>query len=249
MEGVLYRLTDGLSDITTTISKKTTAAFLERTRLRPDRVITVYNGVDIEKFQFSENARQQWRVGNGVANSDTVLVAIGRLSPEKDFPNLLHALKLLEGKVPEDHRLVLFIAGTGSDQVRQHLDELVEGLYLQSKVIFLGVHHDIPALLSAADVFALSSSWEGFGLVVAEAMACERVVVATDCGGVREVVGEAGFLCPPRNAEALALSLQTALALSPQARLALGQQARSRVAEQYSLDSAAEKWLDLYRAL
>jgi len=248
-EGVVYKLTDRLSDITTTISEEATAAFLERTGLAPDRVITVYNGIDTERFQFSEHSRQQWRVENSLLDTDVVLVAIGRLSPQKDFPNLLHALKLVEEKGGEDCRLVLFIAGTGSEEVRRHLDELIKELNLQSRIVFLGVRRDIPTLLSAADVFVLSSSWEGFGLVVAEAMACERVVVATDCGGVREVVGEAGFLCPPRNPEALARSLQVALALSPVASRALGRQARRRVSEQYSLNSAAEQWLELYRTV
>src|SRR5690606_23776011 len=98
--------------------------------------------------------------------------------------------------------------------------------------------HDVPRLMSAADVFVLSSAWEGFGLVAAEAMACERVVVATDCGGVREVVGEAGYLVPTRNSQALAAALTNAISLSIAEKSRLGRRARQRVEAHYSLDQA-----------
>ncbi|SHM00381.1 ISL3 family transposase [Vreelandella subglaciescola] len=102
-------------------------------------------------------------------------------------------------------------------------------------------------LMAASDVFVLSSAWEGFGLVVAEAMACERPVVATDCGGVREVVEDAGFLVPPRNAKALAEAMGRALRLSDDERENLGRAARQRVVERFSLEATAQRYLDVYR--
>jgi glycosyltransferase involved in cell wall biosynthesis len=101
--------------------------------------------------------------------------------------------------------------------------------------------------MAASDVFVLASAWEGFGLVVAEAMACGRVVVATDCGGVREVVGDAGFLVPPRNAEALAKAMGRALRLSDDEHERLGVAARERVLARFSLDVMADRYLAVYR--
>ncbi|WP_290434374.1 glycosyltransferase, partial [Aeromonas caviae] len=95
--------------------------------------------------------------------------------------------------------------------------------------------------------FVLSSAWEGFGLFVAEAMACERVVVATDCGGVKEVVGDAGFLVPPRDSQLLADALVKALSLPMAEKDKLKKLARSRVVESYSIDSVCEKWLSIYQ--
>lgn len=247
--GILYKLTDGLSNVMTTIDKRSTAAVIERTGLSDQRVITVYNGIDVNKFQFSELSRKEWRHREGFGDEDTVLVAIGRLSPQKDFPNLLRSLKILETRMGQGRRLALYIAGTGGEDVRRQLDELIEELGFRVSVVFLGVCRDIPALLSAADVFVLSSAWEGFPLVVGEAMACERVVVATDCGGVSEAIGDAGFLCPPRNSDALAFSLQAAVNLSEQERRILGQRARARIVGHYSLNAATEQWLELYRTL
>ena len=105
---------------------------------------------------------------------------------------------------------------------------------------FLGIRDDITRLMAAADVFVPSSVGEGFGLVVAEAMATECVVVATDSGGVREVLGDAGFLVPGRRSIATALS--TAVSLSQAEAMELGRAARRRVVDTYSFDRAMEKW-------
>lgn len=138
----------------------------------------------------------------------------------------------------------MLIAGDGP--LRQELQDLAHKLRLEDYVDFLGIRDDIPALMSASDVFVLSSAWEGFGLVVAEAMACQRVVVATDCGGVKEVLGSAGYLVQPRQATELADALYSALNLSSQDSAAMGKAARQRVQNYYSLDVAVDKWLKLY---
>jgi len=119
-------------------------------------------------------------------------------------------------------------------------------LGVADRIRFLGVRHDVAGLMSASDVFVLSSAWEGFGLVVAEAMACERVVVATDCGGVREVVGEAGYLVKSKDAKALAQALQTTLQLPATQSATLGRAARQRIVALYALDTVVAKWLKLY---
>src|SRR5690625_5767747 len=71
----------------------------------------------------------------------------------------------------------------------------------------------MPSLMSSTDKFVLTSLWEGFGLVVAEAMACERVVVATDSGGVKEVLGDCGFLVSQSETDLLATGIEQALNL------------------------------------
>ena len=83
-------------------------------------------------------------------------------------------------------------------------------------------------------------------MVVGEAMACECVVVATDCGGVEELVGSEGFLVPPGNPDLLARRIEAALTLSFEERERIGRKARERVTRLYSLDAAVDKWLALY---
>ncbi|MFK2902971.1 glycosyltransferase [Dyella ginsengisoli] len=237
-----YRLTDWLVDISTNVSDEAVAAFVAQGAVKPGRMVTMHNGIDVAKFHFLPKARVQERRALGCTDRK-LLLAVGRLHALKDYPNLIRAFAQVKGQVPG---VVLAIAGEGP--LRAELEALVRSLGLVDDVRFLGVRHDVPELMSACDVFVLSSESEGFGLVVAEAMACGRVVVATDCGGVREVVGDAGLLVPPRDPEQLAAAILHALALRPAVTAVMAQQARQRIERLYSLDTAAKKWLALYQS-
>ncbi|WP_435950471.1 glycosyltransferase [Psychrobacter sp. DM8] len=238
-----YRLTDKFTDISTNVSEEAVEAFVEQNAVQPGRMLTVHNGISTIEFNYSDKNRTKVRDELDVVNTDQLIVAVGRLNEPKDYPNLLSAIKVLSKK---HQNITLAIAGDGPHL--QALQRQTIKLGLNNKVRFLGIRKDIPSLMSAADVFVLPSAWEGFGLVVAEAMACERVVVATDCGGVREVVGDAGFLVPPRDSLKLANALEEALELDSEERLRLGKEARNRVLEHYSLAAATQKWLHLYSA-
>jgi glycosyltransferase involved in cell wall biosynthesis len=239
-----YRLTNWLADISTNVSNEAVEAFEKQRALRSGQMRAIYNGIDTQSFIFDEPARHSVRQELGVDASTPLLLAVGRLSEQKDYPNLLQAFAVLEaGSMPP--RLVI----VGNGPLRDDLVLLAESLGVTNRVTFLGVRHDVPALLSACDLFVLSSAWEGFGLVVAEAMACNRVVVATDCGGVKEVVGEIGYLAPPRDSAALAAALAFALLMSPEDRLRLGQSGRDRVIANFSLHTTAERYLTIYKGL
>ncbi|MEO1903432.1 MAG: glycosyltransferase [Alcanivorax sp.] len=237
-----YRLTDCLADISTNVSEEAVAAFEQQGALRQGRMIAIHNGIDTTAFTFDPGGRERVRLELALHKNAPLLLAVGRLWQQKDYPNLLRAFaRLPEGR----HAPRLAIVGDGP--LRGQLEAMAVSLGVADRVCFLGVRHDVPALMAACDVFVLSSAWEGFGLVVAEAMACERPVVATDCGGVREVVGQAGFLVPPRDSEALSTSLIDALRLRADEREALGRAARSRVVEHFSLSATADRYLAVYK--
>ena len=239
-----YRLTDRLVDISTNVSEEAVAAFVAQGALKPDRMLPIHNGIDTESFAYSPAARAQVRAELGLEETTPLLMAVGRLCEPKDYPNLLRAFASLDaGVVPPQ----LVIVGGGP--LRRDLGMLADSLNVAHRVRFLGVRHDVPALMSACDLFVLSSAWEGFGLVVAEAMACRRPVVATDCGGVREVVGDAGFLVPPRDAQVLKEVMRRVLHLPEEQRERLGTIARERVLARYSLDAMAQKYLAVYRGI
>ena len=238
-----YRLTDQLTDISTNVSDEAVEAFIEQNAVKSERILTVHNGISTTEFVFSESARNEIRTELEILEGDKLLLAVGRLNEQKDYPNLLSAIKILS-KMHQN--ITLAIAGHGPHL--QALQKQTIKLGINNKVRFLGIRKDIPSLMSAADVFVLPSAWEGFGLVVAEAMACNRVVVATDCGGVKEVVGDAGFLVPPKDSVALANALERALNLNDDESIQLGKEARKRVLEHYSLTAATEKWINLYSA-
>ena len=113
----------------------------------------------------------------------------------------------------------------------------------------LGLRQDIPALLDAADGFVLSSAWEGMPLALGEAMAMEKPVVATDVGGVRELVGKTALVVPARNSNELAEAMRQVMNRSADERGAMGHAARARICSKFNLDAKVDEWEALYRSL
>lgn len=236
-----YRLTDSLADISTNVSHEAVDAFIAKKAVPSNRMIPMVNGIDTKKFMFNSVARERLRAAENLPGNAELLLCIGRLEEQKDYPTLLRAFQI----VCQKHgSLYLWIVGTG--ELLPKLLKMAEDLGIQEKVEFLGLQQNIPELLSASDIFCLSSSYEGFGLVIAEAMSCERIVVATDCGGVKEVIGKFGILVPPNSPEAFAQGIEQAMQLSSDKKYTIGSSARQRILENYSLDTISQRWLSLY---
>lgn len=237
-----YRLTDSLADITTNVSQEAVNRYVDHAAAPPHKIMTMFNGIDCGQFRFDPNARKTLRAAFDIPNDTKILMAAGRLCAQKDFPNLLKAFARLTARHPDCR---LWIAGEGPEQVP--LQTLTRELGLEDKVRFLGLYRDMPALMSAADIFVLSSAWEGFPLVVGEAMACERIVVSTDAGGIKEWLGDTGYIVPVRNTEALANALDQALSLGAEELHDKGRIARERVSAHYSLSAVAARWQKIYQ--
>lgn len=236
-----YMLTDKLADITTNVSAEAVKVFESKGAVPANRMIPVTNGVDTKRFVKSHSLRQAIRDEFNLGNTFT-LAAVGRLEPEKDYPNLLRALRLV---IEQGKAVHLLIVGAGTQEGK--LRSLMHESHLTAHVTWLGLRKDVESVMNAADLFVLSSAYEGFGLVVAEAMSCEKVVIATDCGGVREVVGQQELLVPPKDEKLLAQKIICMMEQSDTARAALGQTLRQRIVDNYSLDSMFENYMKLYQ--
>lgn len=237
-----YRLTHSLADITTNVSLEATQALIQKNAAPKGGIIPLYNGINIKKFHFDPSIRKRQREILNLEHHTLMLLAVGRLTHAKDYPNLLHAISLLSQKSMRSFKL--FIAGDG--ELRAAIEQLIQKLELTQYVELLGVRTDIPALMNAADIFILSSQHEGFGLVVAEAMACNCFVVATDCGGVAEVMGNTGSLVPPKNSQKLANALYEAMTLDKESIEKNNHQALTHIKENFDLENIVEKWIKLY---
>ncbi|MBI4577680.1 MAG: glycosyltransferase [Planctomycetes bacterium] len=171
---------------------------------RASRVVVLGNAVDTGLFERAAVDREGARLALGLPVEGPVVAAVGRMSREKGHQVLLAALARLNGGRTAA-RLVL--AGDGPD--RAALETQARGLGLGGRVVFLGATDEVPRVLAAADVVAHPSHYEGFGLVLLEAMAAGRPVVASRVGGIPEVVeeGRTGLLVPPGDPEAMALAL------------------------------------------
>ena len=111
----------------------------------------------------------------------------------------------------------------------------------------LGLQRDMPALLDAADGFVLASAWEGLPQVVIEAMAMEKPVVATDVGGVRELVGDRNTLVPAKAPEALAAAMVRTMQRDRDQEALEGKAARERILCEFSIDVVADAWEEIYK--
>ncbi|OGB05454.1 MAG: glycosyl transferase family 1 [Burkholderiales bacterium RIFCSPLOWO2_12_FULL_64_99] len=178
----------------------------------PARTLVVGNGVDISKFQ--PHPKDQARAKLGIAPTAQVLISVGGLVERKGFHRVIPLLPELLKTYPD---LVYLIVGGASAEGdnRAELEKMVAELGLGPHVRFLGPkpHDALAEVLSAADVFVLATSAEGWANVFLEAMACGVPVVTTDVGGNREVVcrSELGEVVPFGDAQALSKALQAAL--------------------------------------
>ncbi|VVE05671.1 glycosyl transferase family 1 [Pandoraea aquatica] len=256
-----YRLTDRWTDLTTNVSDDAVAEFVAQRAAPATRIVSMPNGIDTGRYRPDAQARAAWRNASNalpdvLPDADAPIVfAAGRMVEAKDYPTLIDAFAHVANAMPEAR---LFIAGEGP--LRTSVQARVDARGLAHAVTLLGRRNDIAQWMQAADVYVMSSAWEGLPLVVGEAMASGLPVVSTDCGGVRELLGDAGqaaehdgphggahnALVPVGDAQALGDALLRQLRAGPEARRALGTANRERIVTHFSLDAIVTRWLDTY---
>jgi glycosyltransferase involved in cell wall biosynthesis len=209
--------------------------------------VVIANAIDLAEFTPNPTRRIATRASLS-AGAEFIWLAAGRIVPAKDFPNLLRAFAEVRALHPESQ---LWIAGEAlSEELIPIKSFGVAGHKgFMDRVRWLGLRRDMPALLDAADAFVLSSAWEGMPLVIGEAMAMQKPIVATNVGGVRELLGDSGALVPPSSSNALAAAMLTLMRKSPRDRALLGHAARARIQRSFNMDNKADEWDCLYRSV
>jgi glycosyltransferase involved in cell wall biosynthesis len=239
-----YRWTNGLVDLMTIVSEAAAERFVSEGTVPRELLRVIPNGVDIEHYSnVPAGTRDSVRRSLGL-DREFVWLAVGRFEPAKDYPNMLHGFARIHGSNAES---VLVLVGRGS--LQSDTEALARELGLAGCVRFLGVRHDVPELMSAADAYVMSSAWEGMPVVLLEAAAAALPIVVTSVGGNPEVVcdEESGFIVPPRDPERLGLAMLRLMGLPPAQRVAMGERGRERVRTHYGLNRVVDRWEDLYR--
>ena len=207
------------------------------------------NGIPVETFRGPSIDREGWRNKEGFAPTDVLFVCVAGLRPQKNPALLLEAFHRALASDPRAHLLFAGTASVQSGDLRSQLERRIGALGLQERVHLLGQRSDIPELLNAADVFVLSSDYEGNPLAVMEAMAAGKPVISTAVGGVPELVeGGCGLLVPPGEAQALSKAMKYMLE-NPGARASMGKVSAARALERFDLGVMTEAYEDLYKKL
>ena len=246
-KGLVNRLLYSLTDLTVAVSYDSRKIALKQDRVCEEKVITIHNGVDVQKYARNLGNEQIRRMKQdmGIYEDDFIIGIVARLSPEKDHNILLEAFAIVYNKIRD---IKLVIVGDGS--LKEKLIKKALALELDSNVFFLGTREDIPEILKLFDVFVLSSYTEGIALTLLEAMSAGLPVIATNVGGNPEVVLDkvTGLLAPPRDPCKLADAIMQ-IASNREDAERMGRAGKKRVAEHFSLQRMVKEYEEAYDSL
>lgn len=206
------------------------------------QVRAILNGIDLEKFQPSQTARQEIREEFQLEQAEPAIGIVGQLTPRKGQLELVRAFAQVLTEIP---RATLLIVGAPlfnrDEEYAALLKETVRELGIAERVRFTGARSDVPAVMRALDLVVINSSAEPFGLVALEAMACGTPILAAVSGGIPELIehNKNGWLVPQGDEQVLAAAIVN-LSRQPELRARFAQQGKKHIAARFS----AERYLE-----
>jgi glycosyltransferase involved in cell wall biosynthesis len=240
-----YRCLGRLADRVVTVSDRVREWCIREDHVAPQRVVTVYNGVE-DVVSNATPARRQTRAYLGLLPDQLAVIAVGHLRHVKGFDLLIEAAHRLVASHPN---AIFLIAGEEHEKGRRAtLEAMIDSLNLKANVKLLGPRSDITDILAASDIFLLPSRSEGFSNALIEAMMAGLPCVATNVGGNAEAVvnGRTGYIVPAEAPVAMEDSL--ALLLSSRSRRErMGRAGRELALERFTHSTMVKTMVTLYR--
>jgi glycosyltransferase involved in cell wall biosynthesis len=226
------------------VSEHTTANLVHYEKISPRKIMTIENGLDGSRFQI-EIDRPAKRKELGIKGSGPIIGLGVRLTEQKGITYLLQAMPEIIKAVPD---VTLVIAGDGT--LKNKLRHEAETLGIKEHILFLGSRLDVPQLLKLFDIYVLPSLWEGLPMVLLEAMAARCPIVATDVGGVSNMItdGKNGILVEPENPRRLANEIVTLLTNS-ELRQRLVENGARKFNADFTADRMTKKYEKLYQRM
>lgn len=236
------RFAGGFVDRYIAVSQAIARYLVDTKGLPEEKIQVIYNGVDMTKFAPLLSARLGAKEALGIAEGDPVLLAVGRLEPQKGHQVLLEAMAKIRGEFPNAKLICL-----GDGALREKLTETTEELSLENAVRFVGFQNNVREWLAMADITVLPSFYEGLPLSAIESLAAGRPMVATAVDGTPEVVihEKTGLTVPPGDPTAMAEAI-CRLLRDPEWAKQLAEVGREYVISQFSLDRFARKTQEFY---
>lgn len=242
-----YKLVRNMYDAVLAVSPQVRNYSIEHDGVKPAKVRTLLNGIDLEEF-IPVECREVSRRKLKISESTPVVIAVANIRRIKGLDVMVEAATQVRQRHPD---VLFLIAGKELEaDYFQALQIRVAQLGLEKNVKFLGARSDVFALLEMSDVFCLPSRSEGFSNALIEAMAAGLPSVATDVGGNREVLedGKSGFIVDGEDAQALAQRLTTLLGDSALAR-SMGKRAQTVVRERFTIQGMMQGLVEVYDEL
>ncbi len=210
-----------------------------------DQVTTIRYGLDPADLSVSAATPVDLRASLQLPPNTVIIGSVCRLIEQKGLTYALRAFAQVAPDIPDTHYVIV-----GDGNLRASLEAEARHLNIADRVHFLGWREDAREIMAGFDVLLAPSLWEGFGLVLLEAMAHSLPVISTQVSAIPEVVadGETGWLVPPADPAALASALRIAL-LSPAERRARGAAGRRRLESYFSVDRMVDQTLAVYQSL
>lgn len=247
---LLHRYTYGRLDRVLAISDVIHRNVVATTPVAPEKVLTLHDAVDLSQFNPALVDRQAVRTALGLTENMLVFGFVGRFSPGKGHEELLEAVALLKHRGRSFHLLVAGEASHGEEPYAASIRALAHARGLDPFITFLGYRADIPSIMAGFDILVFPSHAESFGVVLIEAMAMQRAVVATNCDGVVDIVvdGETGIMVPPKDGKRLAEGMDRLLQDAP-LRTRMGAAGRKRVEQMFDQAKQIDRIEALYDEL
>jgi glycosyltransferase involved in cell wall biosynthesis len=238
------RFTRSLDDRIITVCTTARQQEIRRTKADPEKVVTIYNGIDTMP-PVTDQVTARLRRTLKLPDNSKIVLCIARLAVQKGHADLLTAWEAVQAVHPDAHLLIV-----GDGEQRTGLTRTANQRAGCNTIHFIGRREDVPDLLAMSDLVVLPTRGEGLPNVLLEAMAAGRPVVATNVGGIPELVidGTTGLLVPPSNPDALSRMIITLLSDPERARI-MGHAGRERVAKHFPIGTMVKRTETLYTEL
>ncbi len=222
------------------ISKSMLPILKKQIGLMESQVCLIHNGVPLNAKALGDRPTK---------STVETIITIGRLTAAKDYPTLLRSFRLLVDRLYREGLPIPKLQVVGDGELKEELERLAAELGVEKHVAWLGLRADVPDLLIEADIFVMSSAWEGLSIAVLEALASGLPSIVTDAGGNKELIenGENGLIVPVRDPFALSEGLYR-LIVDRDLRRSFSASAKAK-AESFSIRECAKKHIALYEGV
>lgn len=242
---LLDRILARFSDKIITVSKYDQQQYQQEEKLPADKLETVYVGIDADRFS-TKLSKAEARKKLEIPDNKWVIGVVARLVPQKNHEGFLKALTLL----PDDLKANVHCLFVGNGDLKETLARQADQLGFGEQISFLGERQDIPDILRALDLLTLPSVWECLPSVISEGMAAGCPVVATDVGGVPEMINAVGWpLVPPGDVSALAEAIKEVWQMDSAEREQKIAKGRQHVLAYFNRDASVAHLERLYDSL